>query len=84
MSDKIKMEDQIAMLKKVQVFTDTGKWEGMFSYPNCGADLVTQGLVEFVEDTGKITIAGRAVLWFLGKGDDPTEGKSFQEFTLPL
>ena len=32
-----------------------------------------------------MTIAGRAALWFLGKGDDPLPAsKSFESFSIPL
>lgn len=82
MSDKMKMSDQISMLEACKIFTDTGEWNGIFSYPNAGWDLVRQGLV--TEDK-KITIAGRAALWFLNKGDDPLpESKSFQSFSIPF
>jgi len=76
-NDKIKQEDQVALLENSLKYTDTGESEGMFTYPNCGWDLVTQGLA--TEDK-KITTAGRAVLWFLGKGPDPTDSKAVQTF----
>jgi hypothetical protein len=78
----MKMSDQISMLEVCKVFTDTGEWRGIFSYPNAGWDLVCQGLV--TKDK-KITVAGRAALWFLGKCDDPTpDSKSFKSFSIPL
>lgn len=79
--DKIKRSDQIAMLKTCLVFTDTGKWEGLFTYPNCGWDLVQCGLVT---DDKKITKAGRAALWLLGDGADPTTGASFESSSVPI
>ena len=80
--DEIKKSDQIKMLETCRTYTDTGEWKGMFSYPNAGWDLVQQGLV--TEDK-KITIAGRAALWMLGKGDDPLPAsKSFVTHTIPL
>ena len=78
----IKKSDQIEMLKTCRTFTDTGEWKGMFSYPGCGWDLVKSGLV--TEDK-KITVAGRAALWFLDEGDDPIpESKASIEFSIPL
>ena len=79
MSDSIKRSDQIAMLEAVLSFTNTGKWNVFFTYPNCGVDLVKQGLA--TEDK-QITMAGRAALFLLGKGPDPTESKSFITFKL--
>ena len=76
----LKQSDQIALLEKCRNYTDTGKMEGIFCYPNCGWDLVQCGLA-----TGdkKITIAGRAALFLLGKGDDPLpESKASFEFSL--
>lgn len=35
-----------------------------------------------VAEDKKITQAGRAALWLLEKGDDPTGSKAFQEFNL--
>jgi len=83
MSDNegIKRSDQIRLLEAVRDFTDTGKLEGIFTYPNCGWDLVRQGLV--TEDK-KITDAGRVALWLLGKGPDQTDSKAFIEFKLNL
>ncbi len=69
----LKQKDQIHLLEKCKEFTDYGKDIHIFTYPNCGWDLVKQGLV--TEDQ-KITIAGRAALWFLNKGEDPTDSKS--------
>jgi hypothetical protein len=78
----MKKPDQIALLEACRNYTDTGEWKGLFTYPNCGWDLVQSGLV--TEDK-KITVAGRAALWFLGKGDDPTPtSKAYQEFSIPL
>jgi len=68
-------------LQIVQKFTDSGEWDGVFTYPTCGCDLVTQGLA--TEDK-KITIAGRAALWMLGKGTDPTSSKSFETISIGL
>lgn len=79
--DPVKKSDQIKMLEACAKFTDTEVWEGIFSYPGCGWDLVQSGLV--TEDK-KITTAGRAALFLLGKGSDPTPGKSFVSFALPL
>jgi len=78
----LKRADQIALLKVVRDFTDTGKWNGMFTYPNCGWDLCQSGLV--TEDK-KITTAGRAALYLMGEGDDPLpESKASQEFAIPV
>lgn len=78
--DSLKMSDQKTMLDACRIFTDTGEWKPMFSYPGCGWDLVQCGLV--TEDK-KITVAGRWALWVLGKGEDPTDSKSFVEISLP-
>lgn len=78
----IKQSDQIALLEACRVFTDTGEWKPLFTYPNAGWDLVQSGLA--TEDK-KITTAGRAALWFLGKGDDPfPESKDSITFSIPL
>lgn len=79
----LKRSDQLKMLEACLKFTETGEWEGMFfTYPNCGWDLVQQGLA--TEDK-KITMAGRAALWFLEKGPDPLpESKDHETFTIPL
>lgn len=77
--DTIKQLDQINLLEVCLKYTDTGFWDGVFSYPSCGSDLVSQGLATIDK---KITIAGRAVLWFLGKSKDPTLSKSFVEIKL--
>jgi hypothetical protein len=77
--DNLKRNDQIYLLETCQVFTDTGEWKGIFTYPNCGYDLVLQGLV--TEDR-KITAQGKTVLWLLGKGPDQTSSKSFEVFEL--
>ena len=79
--DGLKINDQIAMLEATRTFSDTGEWIGLFAYPNCGWDLVLQGLA--TEDK-KITTAGRAALFLLGKGDDPTDSKSSVTFQIPL
>jgi hypothetical protein len=80
--DGVKKADQIAVLEASRAFTDTGEWKGLFSYPNAGWDLVQQGLVK--EDK-TITSAGRAALWFLGKGDDPLPAsKSFVSFAIAI
>jgi hypothetical protein len=78
---KLKRADQIKLLKIVAKHTDTGEWEGAFTYPNCGWDLVQMGLA--TEDK-KITPAGRAALWLLGQADDPTNSKAVETFILPL
>lgn len=78
-NDNIKRRDQISLLEMVRSFTDTGEWKGMFTYPDCGVDLVRQGLA--TEDK-KITMAGRAALFLLGKGPDPTESKAVIKFKL--
>jgi hypothetical protein len=81
-SQMIKRSDQIAMLETCRVYTDTGIWKGIFSYPNCGWDLVCSGLVTADK---KITVAGRAALFLLEKGDDPTpDSKASVEVTIPL
>lgn len=77
----MKRSDQIALLETSRIFTDTGEWKGLFTYPGCGVDLVTSGLA--TED-GKITVAGRATLFLLGRGDDPTETKASVTFTIPM
>lgn len=81
MSDGIKRSDQIHLLEACAEFEKTGKFPGIFSYPNCGWDLFRQGLV--TQDR-QLTIAGRAALWFLGKGDDPTDGGSSVSFSISL
>jgi hypothetical protein len=73
MIDTLKQKDQIGMLEGCIVKEKTGEFPGMFAYPGCGYDLVQQGLA--TEDQ-KITIAGRALLWHLDKGEDPTESAS--------
>lgn len=81
MTDTIKRSDQIRLLEACAEFEKKGTFPPMFSYPNCGWDLVRQGLV--TQDK-KLTIAGRAALWFLDKGDDPTDGGSSISFNIPL
>ena len=78
-NDQIKRADQIALLETSLEFTETGKWKGMFSYPNCGWDLVQQGLVTADK---RITTSGRAILWLLEKGPDPTASKAAINFEL--
>ena len=77
--DKIKRSDQIHLLEICARVMDTGEQEGTFTYPNCGYDLVQQGLA--TEDR-KVTIAGRATLWLLGKGADPTNSKAVISFSI--
>ena len=45
MTDVIKQKDQIHLLEACKEFTDYGKDLNLFTYPNCGWDLVQQGLV---------------------------------------
>lgn len=74
----LKRNDQIKLLKVVQEYTDTGIWTGAFTYPNCGIDLVNQGLATLDK---KITKAGRAALFLLNEGGkDPTNSKA----TIPI
>jgi hypothetical protein len=80
-NDSLKKSDQIRLLERSRDYTDSGNFDGCFTYPNCGWDLVQQGLV--TKDR-KITIAGRAALWLLGKGSDPTSSKAVEVFTLSL
>ena len=79
MMDDLKRLDQIKLLELCDKFTKTNEWEGTFTYPNCGYDLVQQGLVS--EDK-KITMSGRAALFLLSKGEDPTTSKACIEFSL--
>ena len=79
--DGIKRSDQISMLETVSSFTSTGEWKGLFTYPNCGYDLIRQGLAT---DDKKITMAGRAALFLLGKGPDPTTSKAVEIFEISL
>ncbi len=51
--------DQINMLEHCKLLTETGKWEGLFTYPNCGYDLFKLGLVNRF---GHITSMGREIL----------------------
>ena len=78
---RLKRGDQIRMLQTVLKFTDSGEWDGLFTYPNCGWDLVQMGLA--TKDK-RITTAGRAALWLLDLAADPTTSKVSQTFTLPL
>ena len=80
-NDAIKRGDQVRLLTACASFTETGVFEGMFTYPDCGWDLVQQGLA--TEDR-KITMAGKAVLWLLEKGPDPTKSKAVQTFKIPI
>lgn len=59
--------DQIRMLQAVVRKADTGVWDGFFTYPNCGGDLVLLGLAN--EDTSP-TVAGRAALFLIGATPD--------------
>lgn len=79
--DPIKRGDQIALLQACAEREDNGTPFALFSYPNCGWDLVQSGLVN--QDT-TVTTAGRAALYLLGLGEDPTAGKSFTEIKIPL
>ena len=77
----LKQVDQIALLEACLKFTECGIFLSLFTYPQCGWDLVRQGLV--TEDR-KITIAGRALLFHLDKCPDPTTTKTCIEFTIPI
>lgn len=81
MADVIKKSDQIRLLEACAELEATGNFPRIFTYPNCGWDLVRQGLV--TQDR-KLTVAGKAALWFLDKGDDPTDGASSVSFSIPL
>ena len=83
MSDDMKRSDQIALLKATKIKEDTGQMPGLFTYPNCGYDLVRSGLA--TEDV-KLTTAGRAALYLLGDDTaDPTaDSKSFESFSIPI
>ena len=81
MTDVIKRSDQIKLLEACAEFEKTSKFPPMLSYPNCGWHLVQQGLVT---PDKKLTIAGRAALWLLDKGDDPTDGGSSISLSIPL
>jgi hypothetical protein len=83
MTDSMKRSDQIALMKASHHREKTGEWKGLFTYPNCGYDLVRSGLA--TED-GKLTIAGKAALYLLGDDEcDPTtDSKSFEQFNIPL
>lgn len=80
MTDTLKRSDQIALLKAVHVEETTGSRLPVFTYPRCGWDLVQMGLA--TEDA-KLTPAGRAALWLLGAGPDPTDSASSVTFALP-
>lgn len=80
-SEDLKRNDQICLLEVCAKFTETGKWEGLFSYPNCGYDLVQQG---FVTEDKKITQAGKAALWLLNKGPDQTTSEVVKVFSFRL
>lgn len=57
--------DRLHLLKCVQIQTDTGEWHGLFTYPNCGWDLVKAGYVVNKEPAGtgvEVTKAGREFL----------------------
>jgi hypothetical protein len=79
--DDVKRSDQIALMKAALHREKTSQWKTLFTYPNCGHDLVQSGLA--TED-GQLTTAGRAALYLLGDDDaDPTsDSKSFDSFTL--
>lgn len=79
--DTIKQNDQIRLLEALARETDTGEFTPMFAYPNCGWDLVQSG---FCTQDRKITMAGRAALFLLGKGEDPTTGGSSITFSIPV
>jgi len=80
--DALKKSDMLKLLEVARDAEKTGKWEGIFTYPNCGWDLVRCGLA--TEDK-KVTPAGHALLWFMGKGEDPTaDSQSSVAFTIPL
>lgn len=78
-AESLKRADQISLLEICAKFTDTGEWEGTFTYPNCGYDLMQQGLVT---NDKKITNAGKVALWLLGKGPDPTNSNAVETFSL--
>ncbi len=79
----IKRNDQIEMLKACRVFTDTGEWHGLFSYPGCGWDLVQSGLVTADQ---KITVSGRSALFLLGddSADPIPESKACVTVIIPI
>ncbi|MCA0338966.1 MAG: hypothetical protein LCH99_04465 [Proteobacteria bacterium] len=79
--DTIKQGDQIRLLEALAREADTGEFTPMFTYPNCGWDLVQSG---FCTQDRKITTAGRAALFLLGKGEDPTTGGSSISFSIPI
>ncbi len=82
MNDTVKRNDQIELLKRVLESEQSGEeMRGGFTYPNCGYDLVRQ---ELVTRDGKLTTAGKAALWLLDIGPDPTGGASFVTFNLPI
>ena len=80
-NEEIKRMDQISMLEKIRDYSETGEWKSGFSYPDCGHDLVRQGLVS--EDS-KITLSGKAVLFLLRKGKDQTDSKAVQIFEVKI
>src|SRR5437016_1101062 len=41
-NDALKRSDQIALLRAVHAKEVTGKWTGLFTYPNCGYDSYDQ------------------------------------------
>ncbi len=53
--------DRLHLLKCVQIQTDTGVWHGLFTYPNCGWDLVEAGYVRNKEPDGS-GVVGRHFL----------------------
>lgn len=81
MSSSLKQSDQVRMLEACARYTDHADPIRMFSYPACGWDLVQLGLV--TQDC-RITTAGRAALFLLGRGEDPLpESKAALEFSIP-
>lgn len=78
-NDKLKRDDQIRLLQAAMKYTDTGTWDGIFTYPQGGPDLVRMGLATIDQ---KVTPAGRAALWLLGLGPDPTTSKAVITFDL--
>lgn len=79
--EKLKRSDQIRLLQLVLKHEETGKWDGLFTYPNCGFDLVQMGLAT---QDGNLTVPGRAALWLLGHAADPTASKAVETFKMPL
>jgi hypothetical protein len=78
----MKRSDQIALLRAAHKRMTTGQWDGLFTYPNCGYDLVRSGLAT---ENGDLTTAGKAAVYLLGDDTaDPTsDSASFQSFSIP-